>query len=261
MVPLSADGELCVFTRAAGHVVVDLQGAFVNGLSSAADDGLRFSPIADPRRLLDTRVSGRSRRIEIPVPDATAVALNITATGAAEPGWVRAFGCGDEPEVSSVNAVPGESVAGAAIVPVSPDRTICLTTRASVDLVVDITGTFDLDGSYRFRPVEPRRMLDVRDGTGGWSSLHGARQTIDARVAPSGAAAVTGTLTLVRPVGPGWARADACGAPPPTSNVNGRPGVAMANSVTVAVAANGRLCVTSSVLGVTLFDTTGWWVP
>jgi hypothetical protein len=49
--PALRDGELCVYTESAGHVVVDLQGAFV------ADGGTRFTPV-DGERLVDTREVG-----------------------------------------------------------------------------------------------------------------------------------------------------------------------------------------------------------
>ena len=255
IVPVAVDGRLCVFSPTAGHVIVDLQGAFV-------PSGSRFTPLGQPDRLLDTRATGRAPLLEIPVPgDATAVAVNLTATGASSNGWLRAFACGEPPAVSNVNFGAGESVAGAAIVPVSPDGTICITSLVPVDVIVDITGAFSDDGAFRFQPADPLRMLDLRDATGGWTPLIGSRQTVDVRVAPPGAAAVTGTITLVRPVANGWARADACGEPPPTSNVNARAGEVMANSVTTAVTPEGRLCVTASVAAVALFDTTGWWVP
>src|SRR5690606_28363961 len=52
VVPVSGDLRLCVYTRAAGHVIVDLQGAFVPG------GGVGFSPVEPSERLLDTRESG-----------------------------------------------------------------------------------------------------------------------------------------------------------------------------------------------------------
>ncbi|MEP4650383.1 MAG: SGNH/GDSL hydrolase family protein, partial [Ilumatobacter sp.] len=78
-------------------------------------------------------------------------------------------------------------------------------------------------------------------------------------VAPSTPAAVTGTLTLVRPVSTGFATAFGCVGAPPTSSANAGAGVIGANSVTTSVT-NGRMCLTSSARAQTVFDTNGWWI-
>lgn len=255
ILPLSADGTLCVYTAASGHVIVDLQGAFV------ASGGLRFSP-AEPTRIVDTRETGRANPLVVNAPDgADAVAVNLTAARGDAPGFLTADACTVErSEVSNVNFLANEPVAGAAIVPVSSAGTICVWSSTSVDVIVDLTGTFTDGGDYRFQPVEPRRMIDVRDGTGGWVPVIGAGQAIDAQVAPVDVEVVTGTLTLVRPLQNGYAATD-CGPDPETSGVNATAGSAMANGTTVALESNGRLCVWSSATAKVMFDTTGWWVP
>ena len=255
IVPLSANGELCVHTESAGHVVVDLQGAFV------PDGGTGFTPV-DGVRLVDTRESGRESPIVIDLVDPTveAIALNLTATRGGATGYLTADACsGGQSEVSNVNFLPGEPVAGAAIVPVSSEGTVCVWSSVSVDVIVDLTGEFRSDGGLRFQPADPGRVLDVRDGTGGWAPILGAGQLVDTGVAPATAEAVTGTITLVRPIRTAYAVAD-CRDLAPTSNVNARAGDAMANSLTVTVEA-GRLCFRSSEAAKLLFDTTGWWIP
>jgi hypothetical protein len=253
IVPLSADRRLCVSTRAAGHVIVDLQGAFVT------DGGSGFRPLEPGQRLLDTRQSGRAPILEVAVPeDAEAVAVNLTATGATEPGWLKAFPCGTEPPVvSNVNYYPGESVASLAYVPVSATGTICVETRVPADVIVDITGVFTDDAPLRFVPAVPTRALDSRSGVGGWAPMHGGGQTIDVRVAPPGAVAVTGTITMVAPLRPGFLTGYGCGPMPPTSSVNAAIDTVMANAATVGVSADGRLCIFALAATGTLFDVTG----
>jgi hypothetical protein len=256
IVPLSAAGELCVYTESPGDVVVDLQGAFV------PDGGTRLTTV-DADRLVDTRETGRAELIEIAVPDPTvaAVAVNLTAARGERVGFLTADACEDEPpDVSNLNFLTGEPVAGAAIVKVSTAGTICVRSSAPVDVIVDLTGEFRTDSGLRFQAADPRRMLDVRDGTGGWAPILGAGQLVDTRVAPATAAAVTGTITLVRPVRTAFAVAD-CREDPPISNVNAAAGDAMANALTVALADGGELCFRSSETAKLLFDTTGWWVP
>lgn len=256
IVPLSAGGELCVYTESAGDVVVDLQGAFV------PDGGTRLTTV-DADRLVDTRETGRAGVLEIAVPDpaVAAVAVNLTAARGDRVGFLTADACEDEPpDVSNLNFLAGEPVAGAAIVPVSAAGTICVRSSAPVDVIVDLTGEFRTDSGLRFQAADPRRMFDVRDGTGGWAPILGAGQLVDTRVAPATAGAVTGTITLVRPVRTAYAVAD-CRSDPPISNVNAAAGDAMANALTVALEDGGDLCFRSSEAAKLLFDTTGWWVP
>ncbi|HWM18710.1 MAG TPA: SGNH/GDSL hydrolase family protein [Ilumatobacteraceae bacterium] len=259
VIPLAAAGTLCVYSDAASHVIVDLQGAFV---PAPGDDGRRFQPLSTPSRIADTRNTGRTSILTIPVPaGADAVAVNLTATAADVPGFLTAYPCGAAvPNVSNVNFGPTEPVAGSAFVPTSDDDTICVAASTSVDVIVDITGSFIAGTGLRFVPAEPSRMIDTRSGVGGWAPIHGRDQTIDSRVAPAEAEAVTGTLTIVAPVTGAFLTAYGCGTPPATSSVNADARLVLANALTVGVSAEGRLCLTASAVTHSLFDTTGWWV-
>ena len=187
--------------------------------------------------------------------------MNLTATSASAPGWLKAYPCDQAPPaVSNVNYFPGETVASLAFVPVSAAGTICVQSYVPADVIVDITGRFVDGGGLRFVPATPTRVLDTRSGTGGWSPIHGAGQTFDTRVVPDGALAVTGTVTLVAPLRPSVVTAFPCGPVPPTSSVNAIPGAVMANATTVQVSNTGRLCFVGLSAANTLFDVTGWWV-
>jgi hypothetical protein len=262
VVPLSASGHLCVFTLASGHVIVDLQGAFGPETVGTA----RLTPLPTPGRLLDTRDTGRSTVMTIPVAsaagaDAAAVAVNLTATGAAASGWLKAYSCDDDvPPVSNVNFLPGDTVASSAFVPVSASDTICVQSSTPVDVVVDITGVFRAGTGLRFVPSDPTRVLDTRIGTGGWAPIQGSGQTLDVRAAPPGAQAVTGTLTIVTPTRGDWLKAYPCGAVPPTSSVNSPPDGVFANGVTVGVDSNGDVCILALAATQSVLDVTGWWV-
>jgi len=261
------DGRFCLFTKATAHLLADVQGAFVpaGGSAGGAADGLRLQPLAEPQRLADTRTSGTAETLTVAVPgDAVAAAVNLTAVANREPGYLTAYPCDTErPQAAAVNFAPGETVATAAYVPVGADGTICVYSKGAADVVVDLTATFSPatePGGLVFVPVAPVRTLDTRFRVGGWAPVHGPGQTLDVPVAPSGAQAVSGTLTLSGPVAPGYLRAWACGEPPATSNVNAPAGATFANHVTTGLAAGGKLCVFSLPRGTTIFDTTGWWV-
>ena len=253
--PLDAQGRFCVFTYAATDLVVDLQAAFV-------PEGLRFTPAPEPQRLVDTRGTTLTKEIELAVPDgAEMVAVNITAVKSPERGYVTAHPCLDPvPTTATLNYLEAEVIASSAYVPVSAQGTICLTTSTLVDLAVDLTGTFSADGDLAFQPATPTRMLDSRNGIGGWSPIHGLGQVIDATVAPPNAAAVTGTITLVAPLRNSYLQAWACGDRPENSNVNALAGRVMANFITTGVA-DSKLCIFAAETGNTIFDTTGWWIP
>lgn len=255
IVALGQDSSICVFSFADADIVVDLQTVFV-------PEGLRFTPTSPPDRLLDTRASGRSRQLEIPVPEGAEVAaVNITVTGSSGPGHITAHPCLAEPPLTAVlNHGPGETIASFAFVSVSDDGTICLDTFADTDVVVDLTGVASSDGELRFVGSTPTRMVDTRDATGGFGFRHGAQQTIETVVAPPEAAAVSGTVTLVAPYAGSFLQAWACGAIPDTSAVNAGKDDVYANGITVAVD-GGSLCLRAHAAGSTLFDTTGWWVP
>ncbi|MEY2522036.1 MAG: hypothetical protein QOJ66_601 [Ilumatobacteraceae bacterium] len=251
------DRALCVFSNTATNVVVDLQGVFV------PSDGLLFAPVT-PDRVLDTRNTGRFPTIAIQAPTgASAVAATLTVTGSNFAGFLTAYPCSaGRPVVSSVNWLPGETVAGAVFVPVAADGTFCVSGNAPVDVIVDVTGVFSDAGTLRFTPVPPTRMVDTRVGTGGWRGHQAPGQTIEIGAAPDAAVAVTGTITMVDPGVGGYLTGTICGQPVgATSSVNGAGRSVMANSLTVGLSPGGNLCITSLVATHTLFDTTGWWSP
>jgi hypothetical protein len=258
--PLDANGDICVYAHTPTDVVVDLQGVFVT--PTTEQPGLGFDPYPTPTRLLDTRDTGRGKVLVVDAPaGADAVAVNLTAVNAARRGFVRAYPCDDDSStVSNVNFGTDEAVAGGAFVPTSAAGTICIYANQAVDLVVDITGTFSAGGALSFVPSVVTRMLDTRDGTGGWAPVHGAGQTLDIRVVPPDARAVTGTLAMIRPYVRGYVTAYGCGPKPGTSSVNATAGLVLANSITTGVSDTGRLCLFSSRTTNTIFDTTGWWV-
>ena len=260
IIPLSTARSICVYTHAATDVIVDLQAIMVPEGSDASATRLRA--LDRPDRLVDTRETGRSRTIALPAPaGADAVAVNLTATRPSGWGFLAAFPCsGDRPLVSNVNFGPGDTIAGAAFVPVDDDGTFCVHASTDVDVIVDLTATLSRGDGLAFVPAGPSRLLDTRSAIGGWSPIHAADATIDVRVAPPGAEAVSGTVTIVQPVGAAFLRVTPCGRAAATSSVNALGGDVVANSATVGVSASGRICIETPTSTHTLFDVTGWWV-
>jgi hypothetical protein len=139
---------VCLFSYAATHLVVDLNGAYS---PSAGTAKLAAVP---PTRLLDTRLDGvmpaAGSITTIAVAgttgvgaDATAVALNVTATDAPTAGFITVYACGTPvPATSNLNFAAGQTIAVSVTAPVGTDGTVCLFSYAATHLVVDLNGAY-----------------------------------------------------------------------------------------------------------------------
>ena len=256
-------GHICVHTSTVTDVIVSIQGNFLQGAGTTLNP---FQPV----RPLDTRHTGRAQDLVVAVPGGavSAASVTLTITGNSAGGTVTVYGCDPAvPDVANLSFEPNETVAGAAFVPVSASGTICVhvatADAALADVIVDITGTFlDSPTGLYFVPVFGTRVLDTRNAIGGWVGRHGAGQSLDVVAAPPGARGVTGTITVVHPTFTNYLTAYPCGAGlPPTSSVNARAGLVMANSITVGINPSDQtLCIYSFENTNTLFDVVGWWV-
>ena len=191
---LGGAGDVCVYTRAAAHVVVDLTGYFPSGASFAG---------AQPARTLETRigaefttVDGQSvglgrlaggavtpitvaGRADVPA-DAKAVAVNLTIIGPALDGFATLYPCGDPiPLASTLNFTRGVIVSNAAIVEVGDSGSICLFSNVEIDAVVDVNGYDAATSVVQF--MTPTRLLETRSRAG-----HGRPPVPGSRAPPGG---------------------------------------------------------------------------
>ena len=110
----------------------------------------------------------------------------------------------------------------------------------------------------RFVPVGPTRILDSRDGTGGYATPWSPGQSRTLAVAgvagvPADATAVVLNLTATDATGPGYVTAaPAGGVVPVASNLNFVAGQTIANLVTVPVGAGGDILLAAGVYPVDL---------
>lgn len=133
------------------HLVVDLSGWYVPGT-----DGAVFHPL-DPLRLLDQRATrsplgaGQVADLQIAgvgaVPQlATAVALNVTATGVSSSSDVRAYPTpndGSVPLASNLNVVRGQTVPNTVFATLGKDGSVRLRNEAgTLSLIADVSGWF-----------------------------------------------------------------------------------------------------------------------
>jgi hypothetical protein len=188
VVPVAPDGSLSVFTSGGAHLVVDINGYFVE--EPAAVSAGRLATI-EPIRVFDTRSdqavnysgpkpgSGSTTTVDLTSLEsgfpagATAAVVNITATRTTGSGFVQAAAAGElvvgESSVLNVTGV-NQSVAGLVIVPVSPDGEIDIFALRSADLIVDLFGWFtgddaEVSDSGLFVPLTPERLFDSRRPT------------------------------------------------------------------------------------------------
>lgn len=242
-------------------------------LSAVPTPGLRPEP---PTRVLDTRTgvgatarpveAGEVVRVDLAAQageGGLAAALNLTATESEGWGYVTAYPCGDEiPNVSNVNVDLGRSVANHAVVPLDATGGVCLVPSVRMHLIADLTGVFDLGAPDRFTTLAPTRALDTRS-SGGIDAGGVARVQIAGRYGvPAGATAVSFTLTAVEPAGWGYVTAYPCDVERPNaSNLNYTAGSTTANLVTVKLAADGSLCLSTYAASHLLVDLTGVYWP
>ena len=261
------------------RVVAPRQLPVAPGGTARRGDG--FSPVV-PVRLLDTR-DGRGApkgklagdavlRLAVaghggvPAVGATAVTVNVTAVSPDQAGFATVFPCGiDPPNVSNLNYAAGQTVPNLVTVPLAADGTICISTSAATHVLADIAGWYGQVGDG-FSPVVPVRLLDTRDGRGAPKGKLAGDAVLRLAVAGHGgvpavgATAVTVNVTAVSPDQAGFATVFPCGIDPPNvSNLNYAAGQTVPNLVTVPLAADGTICISTSAATHVLADIAGWY--
>jgi len=237
--------------------------------------------VFDSRRVADggAPLAGNTPRIVATGVDATtrAVLVNIAYVEPAADGFVAAWAAGGgRPATSNLNALAGEVVANAAIVPVDGQGRIEVLTNTPAHVVVDLLGRFDdVSGAVtagRFVPLAPTRLIDTRDPSGIDNSyterVAEGLPVVNAPVAgrrgtpASGIGAVVLTVTAVSSPtsGGGWLAVAPGGASrPPTSNLNtGGRGDIRPNLVVVPLGADGSIDVHLFAIDDVVVDVTGY---
>jgi len=221
-----------------------------------------------PTRILDTRkglgaakakvTNGHDIVVQVAgvgsIPsDATAVAINLTATDTVGNGYVTGeSSLTSVGSPSNLNFSAGQTVGNDAILPIDANGDITLsvfgtTTSTAADLIGDVTGYFTLSSGDGYSPVTLDRLLDTRKGLGAPQAKVAANSGVPVTIAdadsiPSGVSAVAVHVTVVDTTGNGWIAAEPDGAgTPDTSILNYAKGQTVSNTVIVPVAADGKI--------------------
>ena len=257
--------QLCVTAINVGSGRTDRALGCLRG--SPAGPLSRFVPL-DPSRVLDSRNgtggystpwSGNQTRSftvagagSVPA-DATAVVMNVTVTAPTANGFVSLSPSGGlVPLASNLNFVAGQTVANLVVVQVGAGGKVDLTNHLGLThIVADVVGYYSATAGDRFTSVNPTRILDSRDGTGGYSSPWVERQVRALAVAgvggvPANATAVIMNVTVTNTTAASWLRVSPTGSPPPpTSNLNFTAGQTVPNLVVARVGTNGKIDITN----------------
>lgn len=270
---------LANFSHRPLNLLLDVNGYDRPGAGLAAG---AYRAIA-PTRLLDTRTIKKSvpagKSIDVPVlgtdpvpaADVAAAAVTVTAVLARSPGFLTAYPTGATRNSSTLNLIPGQTVANGAVVKLGTGGKITLVNGSTtpLDLLVDVSGVY-LAGTAvfpgTFTSLTPARVLDTR--TGGGPVAPGPDRVVPIAgrggVPAVGAGAVLYNLTAVSPAAPGYLVATPNGRRPTgTSTINLSPRVTVANLATTALGAGGALALT---VGGTrpvdvIVDVSGWFRP
>jgi hypothetical protein len=271
VVPLGAGGRLCIGTHADADFVLD-----VNGYVPAGSPLGLFTPA----RYLDTRPGAElfdgvspgggpvpaESQVEVQVAGrggvpagATAAIVSVTAVTPDGPGFVSLYPCSGDPRAAStLNYAPGEVVPNGSIAQLSPTGTLCVWTKASAHLLVDVAGYVPA-GTTTLTTRPPARLLDTR--TTGFPIA--AEQMIEVQITgqagvPANATAAILNAGAVAPDGPGYLTLWPCGVRPTTSNVNYTAGAVRANNTLTKLSPSGTVCIFSKAASHVIVDITGW---
>ena len=269
---VDATGEVCVWTYAASHVLVDVNGWFTSGFRGRAPSAssTRGSGQGAPVGRLP---AGQVLRVPVagvggvPLTGASAVALNVTAVEPTGWGYFTVWPCGSPMplDASHVNFVDAGAVEpNSVLAPIDSTGDVCIWTYADSHVLVDINGWF----TSGFEGRAPDRIVDTREGRGAPVGKLGAGQTLRVPVSgvgdvPAfGVSAVALNVTAAETDGWGFFTVWPCGSPmpPDASHVNFiRSGAVEPNSVLVPVDATGEVCIWTFAAAHVLVDVNGWF--
>jgi hypothetical protein len=260
IVPVDSAGEICVFNKQAGHVIVDVFGRFNTDAELTTTGSTRLIDTRRPPATGAPHPAGVELRVDVGAPEQT-VALNVTVTQAASRGYLTAHECGTEPpSTSNVNFVAQLAAPNLVLVRTDASGHVCVTATQNAHVIVDLLAEFGASTTVTASP--PVRLADTR---GGDAPRAGDLVRIDVAAdadadadASTPSAGIVGNLTIASPRESGYATVYPCASDrPETSNINYRAGQTIANTVIVEPDADGMVCVFTNQPAEVVFDLLG----
>lgn len=272
---LGTNGQVCIYTSVAMHLVVDVGGTAPLASAYTATVPQRFmeTRVGAPFTTIDGQFQGAGQLTggtitqlqvtgrgtpEVPA-DAAAVVLNVTAVTPPANGWVTVFPCGDpQPTASNLNFIPGRSVPNSVLVGVGTGGKVCIYNSSASHLIVDVVGVLEATAhSYIATPV---RLLETRNGAQFTTFDHlfegggqiAAGQTVELNVGArvsgnNGVTFVWLNITSLQSTAGGYVIVHSCDVARPTaSNLNFPAGTTVANALVAELSEDGRVCIYTS---------------
>ena len=181
IVPAGSNGQVSVYATDTTNVILDVNGYF----APVSGSTLAFYPLP-PCRVADTRHSGYPQGLGPPFltggqqrdfPILNATSCNIPSSGVAAYslnfavvphgplGYMTVWPTGEtRPTVSTLNDIPGQIIANAAIVVAGTSGNVSVYPASDTDVVIDINGYFAEAGTggLSLYSVPPCRVIDTR---------------------------------------------------------------------------------------------------
>ena len=290
-VGLGSGGQVTIFNGVGtANAVVDLEGYYA---PSAGGTAGQYVPVV-PARITDTRAGsgqanagvtlGQGSTLDVQVTGAggipaggvSAVVMNVTATNTSTAGFFTVFPKGSGlPLASNLNWNPRVTVPNRVIVPVGTGGKVSFYNGiGTADLIVDVNGYFTdstSGGGALFTALTPTRIVDTRNGTGGFSSPLGQGANMVVTVAGNGGVPGMASATPPKAVvlnvtvdGP-TAASDLVvwpdgGSVPLASDLNFVAGQAVPNLVIVKLSAAGKIDIRNDFGSTSVIvDVVGWY--
>lgn len=221
---LQENGDKCIADQFATYGNIALGSGYyaVQGLWSNADSacslGGKYNPIA-PSRILDTRsgIGGRSTpigagetfylqvtgRAGVPTSLVSAVVLNVTITNPTAPSYLTVYPAGTpRPITSNINYVANQTIPNLVTVGIGSGGQVAFFNAAgTTNLLADVQGWVSLPGPSStaglYQPLSTRRILDTRDGTGGYFTPFSPQETRVLQIAGVGGVPASGVSAVV----------------------------------------------------------------
>lgn len=283
IVKLGTGDAITIFSKSGSDIIVDVQGVLV---ASGATTAGRFVSV-HPTRELDTRTINRpitareTRTIDLTgagVPnDATAVALNVTVTETAAPGFLTVWRAGDDrPQpASNVNYPQADYTVANSVITGAANGSVDVFALAKTHVIIDVLGYFtgesadeSTDGLYV--PLVPRRFHDTRpDQPPKGTSAIGQERSVGVAIQGMGDIPDTGVAAIALNLGvtgapnPGYlaAYAQETARPVPLSTVNmSFPFQTVANHTITQVSTAGGIEIFARLLAHAFVDVTGYFL-
>jgi outer membrane protein assembly factor BamB len=278
-------GQTHFSTPAAGQNRIFLADGTSDTIRAFGQSAGRYHPLA-PSRIYDSRNGGGplapngARDIQVtgqggvPATGVAAVVMNVTVTNTTSTSYLTVFPSGfNRPVTSNLNWTAGKTIANLVEVAVGDGgQDTVYNAFGNTDVILDVAGWVSTPGGAAtpdglYNPLVPARILDTRDGTGGFNMPVGPGQTIDVQVTSkglvpaSGVEAVVFNITATNSTAPSHLTVFPTGSSPPlASNVNFLANQTVPNRVAVQIGTGGKVSIYNLSGSVhVIVDVNGWF--